>query len=81
MIDFTDKVSYIEAIAAWKNQYVHLSKNIRRFKEFIFTPHHEVTWKEYGELNRLKQFARDMLELRKVGKEQAQLMWLMQNGQ
>lgn len=81
MNTFTDKKSYIVFVSEWKNQYEHLSKNIRRFKKSIRKSGYTPTWQEDAELRSLKIQATDMLALRKQGKEQAQLMWLMQNTQ
>lgn len=81
MIEFTDKSSYLEAVASWKNQYAHLSKTIRLLKSNIFIPYHQVSWDEYHDLKTFKSSARDMLEIRKEGKAHAQLAWLSQKDQ
>lgn len=75
------KNAYLEFVSQWKNQYQHLSKSIRKLKIEVRKPYYDITWQEASELYRMKKIATEMLQQRKESKEQAQLMWLMQNGQ
>lgn len=80
MLNFTNRATYITAVAQWKADYKELSKTIRAAKL-----HYKATqrandlgpmWKAHSELKDLSYKANQMLAERAAGKEQAQAQYL-----